>query len=67
MLLPYIKYNNVWECAGTEKSEIYKVLTNNGFNVITSHVKDNKSFFDYEPDNYDIIITNPPYSLKMIF
>ncbi len=40
-------------------------MRNSGFEVITSHTKDNKSFFDYEPDiGYDVIVTNPPYSLK---
>lgn len=67
-IIPYLKnkeYTTIWECTDYGESEITKVLRDNGFTVITSHIVDKKSYFDYEPqENYDIIITNPPYSLK---
>ena len=27
-------------------------------------IHENKNFFEYEPDNYDIIVDNPPFSCK---
>ena len=35
-----------------------------GFNCVKSHIDDGKDFFKYEPDEWDIIISNPPYSIK---
>lgn len=32
--------------------------------VIYTHIDDDKNFFYYEPDNYHIIISNPPFSQK---
>ena len=68
-ILPFIPKNvkTIWECTAIENSEIVTVLKENGFSVVTSHIKDGKSFFDFEPDDYDMIITNPPYSLKDSF
>ncbi len=32
--------------------------------VICSHINEGRDFFKYEPEHYDIIISNPPYSLR---
>jgi len=66
MILDYIPKDvkNIWECTAIEDSKIVSVLRDNNYNVITSHLKDGLDFFDYEAKNYDMIITNPPYSLK---
>lgn len=66
MILPYIpKGSVIWECTAIKESKIVKVLRENGFKVITSHINEEQNFFNYEPkEHYDIIITNPPYSLK---
>lgn len=32
--------------------------------MIRSHIDDGKDFFEYEPDNYDVIVSNPPFSIK---
>ena len=37
---------------------------NLGYNVVKSHIDDGKDFFIYEPDEYDIIVSNPPFSIK---
>lgn len=65
-ILPYIPdtVKIIWECTAIENSEIVTVLKANGFEVIKSHIKDGLDFFEYEPQHYDLIITNPPYSLK---
>lgn len=66
MILPFIpnKVRTIWEPTAIKESKIVKVLKENGYNVITSHIEDGKDFFEYEPVEYDMIITNPPYSLK---
>jgi hypothetical protein len=66
MIIPFIpKYvKTIWECTAIKESRIVKVLRDNGYTVITTHIKDGLDFFTYEPDHYDMIITNPPYSIK---
>lgn len=64
-LLKYIPNNFIiWECTDYGKSNITKVFKDNGYKVISTH----KSNFDFLNDNadfnFDIIITNPPYTLK---
>jgi hypothetical protein len=66
MILPYIpkEVKTIWECTAIKESKIVKVLRDAGYNVITTHIEDGQDFFKYEPENYDMIVTNPPYSLK---
>ena len=65
-LLDYIpKGITVWECCDHGESEITKKLKEHGCKVISSDKDDN--FFLYLPDDFDMIITNPPYSLKNEF
>lgn len=52
----------------TENSSFVKVLRENGYIVDCSHIDTGKNFFSYtrkEVEDYDIIISNPPYSLKI--
>lgn len=69
MILPYIprKVSTIWECTAIKESRIVKVLKDAGYKVITTHIENGQDFFKYEPSNYDMIITNPPYSLKNKF
>jgi hypothetical protein len=66
MLLPHIPENVkvIWECTAIKESKIVSVLKNAGYEVITSHIEDGEDFFKYQPEHFDMIITNPPYSLK---
>ncbi len=50
--------------SSVEDNKLSLKLKNAGYNVITSHIENCQDFFQYYPENYDIIITNPPYSLK---
>lgn len=69
---PIIKYVNmlghpstVWCPFDTEESEYVKMLRAEGHTVIASHIDDDKNFFFYEPeDEYDCIVSNPPFSIK---
>lgn len=65
-ILKYIdKSLTVWCPFDTKNSEFVLLLKENGNNVIYSHLKDDKDFFDYEPEDYDIIVSNPPFSRKI--
>ncbi len=66
MIIPYIpKYvKTIWECTAVKESKIVSVLRDYGYNVIATHIDDGFDFFNYEPDDYDLNVTNPPYSLK---
>ena len=66
---PIIKYisNNdavIWCPFDEEDSNFVILLKEAGYSVIATHIKDGKDFFTYEPENYDLIISNPPFSAK---
>ena len=63
-LLPYLPDGaRIWECASGE-GWIARELEQHGHTVISTDWQTGHDFFNYEPDNYDVIVTNPPYSLK---
>lgn len=64
-IIKYIKPNSIIWCPfDTEESEFVKEISKAGFEVIFSHIDNGKNFFEYEPQNYDVIISNPPFSIK---
>lgn len=67
-VLPLVKYipngSTIWCPFDTLESEYVKVFTENGYKVIHSHIDEGKNFFEYEPKEYDIIISNLPFSIK---
>ena len=54
----------VWCPFDTEESNYTKVLQDAGFEVIATHIDNGENFFYYEPGHYDVIISNPPFSIK---
>lgn len=67
-LLKYLPKDKIyWECTDFGSSNITKVLRENGYKVVNT----NKAEVDFLKDDvdfeFDIIITNPPYSLKDAF
>src|SRR5699024_5351117 len=67
-LLKYLPKNKIiWECTDFGSSNITKLLKQHDYKVISTH-KDNFDFLTDIPNfDFDIIITNPPYSLKNEF
>lgn len=66
---PLLKYLDnsltVWCPFDKEDSQYVKIFREYGNKVIFSHIDDGKNFFYYEPEeSYDIIISNPPFSIK---
>src|SRR6056297_24526 len=67
ILLPYLAKTNIktiWCPFDKDYSEYTRVLKNAGYKVINGHIDRGDDFFEYEPDNYDAIISNPPFSKK---
>lgn len=64
-LLPYLRPEwVVWEPAAGE-GMLVGGLYDSGFKtVVTSDILTGQNFFDYEPERWDCLITNPPYSIK---
>ncbi len=58
------KYKTIWCPFDQEQSNFVIMLLENNFNVIFSHIDDNKDFLTYEPEEYDCIVSNPPFSIK---
>lgn len=48
----------------TEESEYYKVFREKGYNVKCLHLENGNDFFLNMFDEYDLIISNPPFSIK---
>lgn len=63
-LIRFVSMQKIWCPCDKEESNIVKELKAAGFDVVHSHIDEGKDFFSYEPDKYDMIITNPPYSIK---
>ena len=70
-LKPLIKYLpkniTIWECTDYGSSNITKILKENGYKVISTHKTDFNFLTDEPPFEFDMIITNPPFSLKNEF
>lgn len=64
-ILKYIDKSKVVWCPFDKEWSAYVVaLRENGNTVICSHIEDEQDFFTYEPKEYDVIISNPPFSKK---
>ena len=65
-ILEYMKPNSiVWCPFDTKDSEFVILLNEAGHKVIYSHIWLGQDFFLYEPENYDYIISNPPFTRKL--
>ena len=70
VLLPYIQHLKgkvIWCPFDREDSQFVIVLKENGFNVVYSHIDYGQDFLTYEPESWDVIISNPPYKNKRTF
>lgn len=57
----------IWCPFDTADSEFVKVFEEKGFEVEKSHIFEGKDFFSYEPEEWDVIISNPPFHNKRLF
>lgn len=65
---PIIKYlpkdKVIWCPFDEEWSAFYKILTESGYKVVRSSLSEGKDFFSYEPPQWDVIVSNPPFREK---
>lgn len=54
----------IWCPFDTEKSEFVKVFNENGYQVTYSHISYGQDYYKYEPEKWDVMISNPPFSNK---
>lgn len=65
IILPYLNKDKIIWCPfDTDSSEFVLSLKENNFKVEYSHIINGKDFFKYEPDKWDIAVSNPPFSVK---
>ena len=70
LVKPIIKYLKksgcrVWCPFDTEKSEFVIQMKEAKILVVWSHIWEEKDFFTYEPKEYDVIVSNPPFTRKL--
>jgi len=67
-LYPYLKRDWViWECA-CGRGNLSNALKDEGYNVIATDILYGyKDFITWKPDEFDCIITNPPFKYKQEF
>lgn len=65
--IQHLKNKIIWCPFDKEDSQFVKVLTDNGYKVVYSHIEKGQDFFEYEPEEWDVIISNPPYKGKRKF
>jgi len=65
-IMPYIPTDStVWCPLDTANSEVVLAFKERGNRVIYSHLNEGLDFFEYEPKNYDYIVSNPPFTKKL--
>jgi len=66
-VIPILKYIPkdciVWCPFDTKDSQFVKEISKTN-KVVYSHIDDGQDFFNYEPEQWDIIISNPPFTNK---
>ena len=70
LILPYIQHLKekiIWCPFDKEDSQFVQVLLENDFKVVFSHLEYGQDFFSYEPEKWDVILSNPPYKNKRAF
>ena len=53
----------VWCPFDTKDSEFTKQISETN-EVVYSHIKNGQDFFTYEPNEWDVIVSNPPFTNK---
>jgi hypothetical protein len=64
-LIPYIPafISKIWECA-SGKGFLSNKFIEIGYNVISTDILTGTDFLTCTPPEYDMIVTNPPYTIK---
>ena len=64
-ILKYIpKDKKIWCPFDKEWSAFVQTFRRNGYDVQRSHIDEGGDFFQFSPNEYDIIVSNPPFGIK---
>lgn len=64
-ILKYIpKDKKIWCPFDEEWSAYYQSFKEQGYDVIRSSLSEGQDFFSFEPESWDIVVSNPPFSKK---
>lgn len=64
-IIKYLPKNKIIWCPFSEEwSMFYRRLIEEGYRVVRSSLSEGQNFFEYEPEKFDLIVDNPPFSLK---
>lgn len=64
-ILPWLDKNKVyWLPFDREDSAFVRVLKSNGFKYINSHIDYGQDYYTYEPEHWDAMLSNPPFTNK---
>lgn len=64
-ILPYLPKGKIIWCPFDKEDSVFCLLLHNaGFKVVHSHIDEGKDFYLYEPEKWDIIVSNPPFTNK---
>lgn len=64
-ILHYLPKDKIyWLPFDTDESEFVKVLKENGYRYINSHISYGQDYYTYEPAEWDIMLSNPPFTNK---
>ena len=64
-LFEFLPKDKVLWCPFDEEwSAFYQLLSEKGYKVTRSSLKEGQNFFKYEPNKWDILVSNPPFSKK---
>ena len=64
-IIKYLPKDKITWCPFDENwSAFYNRLKEEGYNVVRSSLAEGQDFFNYEPEKWDIIVSNPPFSIK---
>ncbi len=66
-LLDFMPKNKIyWLPFDRADSAFVKVLTEHDYTFIPSHIDNGEDFYNFEPNKWDIIVSNPPYTNKRL-
>lgn len=64
-ILPYLSKDKIyWLPFDTDESEFCKVLKENGYKYVNSHISTGQDYYNFEPAEWDIMLSNPPFTNK---
>jgi len=63
-ILKYIPINSIIWCPFDKEDSNFVKLISKTNTVKHSHIEEGRDFYNYEPNEWDIIISNPPFSNK---